>query len=112
MATPSHLLADLKAYSVYSKDLYICSLSLSLFSSRLSKEQNFTKESSWRGRLHVHVKRAVRPAHATFLQHKKPTSSAADGITGGSRLTSQTVLRQEVPTATSKSYTFKTSMVI
>ncbi|CAN7043886.1 unnamed protein product [Brassica oleracea var. botrytis] len=59
MATPSNLLADLKAYS-----------------------------------------------------HKKPTSSAADGITGGSRLTSQTVLRQEVPTATSKSYTFKTSMVI
>ncbi|CAN6888164.1 unnamed protein product, partial [Brassica oleracea] len=55
---------------------------------------------------------AVRPAHATFLQHKKPTSSAADGITGGSRLTSQTVLRLEVPTATSKSYTFKTSMVI
>ncbi|CAF1928408.1 BnaC05g51060D [Brassica napus] len=56
--------------------------------------------------------RAVRPAHATVLQHKKPASSAADGITGGSRLTSQTVLRQEVPTATSKSYTFKTSIVI
>ncbi|KAH0878640.1 hypothetical protein HID58_066034 [Brassica napus] len=46
------------------------------------------------------------------LGHKKPTSSAADGITGGSRLTSQTVLRLEVPTATFKSYTFKTSMVI
>uniref|UniRef100_M4FFL7 Uncharacterized protein n=1 Tax=Brassica campestris TaxID=3711 RepID=M4FFL7_BRACM len=77
-----------------------------------AKEPNFTKESSWRGRFHVHVKRTVRPVYATVLQHKKPTSSAADDITGGSRLTSQTVLRQEVPTATSKSYTFKTSMVI
>ncbi|CAN7030301.1 unnamed protein product [Brassica rapa subsp. trilocularis] len=76
------------------------------------QEPNFTKESSWRGRFHVHVKRTVRPVYATVLQHKKPTSSAADDITGGSRLTSQTVLRQEVPTATSKSYTFKTSMVI
>ncbi|KAG2308085.1 hypothetical protein Bca52824_027833 [Brassica carinata] len=66
-----------------------------------AKEANFTRESSWRERLHVHVKRAVRPSHATVLQHKKSTSSSEDDITGGSRWTSQTAVRQEVPTATS-----------
>lgn len=45
-----------------------------------AKEATFTKGSSWRGRLHVHVKRAVH----------------LDDITGGSRLTSQTVKKYQI----------------
>lgn len=54
----------------------------------------------------------VQAAHAVVLQHKKPTSSVEANITGGSTLSSQAVTRQEVSTATSKSYTFKAGMII
>ncbi|ESQ36643.1 hypothetical protein EUTSA_v10006579mg [Eutrema salsugineum] len=70
-----------------------------------AKEADSTKESSRRERLSVLAKRAVQ---AAVLQHKKPTSSVEADITGGSTLSSQAVPRQEVSTATSKSYTFKT----
>ncbi|MGR9861217.1 hypothetical protein ACUOGB_23020, partial [Escherichia coli] len=53
------------------------------------------------------AKRAVQAAHTAVLQHKKPASSVEADITGGSTLSSQAVPRQEVSTATSKSYTFK-----
>jgi hypothetical protein len=71
------------------------------------KEADTTKESSRRERLSVLAKRAVQAAQAAVLQHKKPISSVEAGITGGSTLSSQAVRRQEVSTATSKSYTFK-----
>lgn len=57
------------------------------------------------------AKRAVQAAQAAVLQHKKPISSVEAGITGGSTLSSQAVRRQEVSTATSKSYTFKAGTV-
>lgn len=57
------------------------------------------------------AKRAVQAAQAAVLQHKRPTSSVEADITGGSTVSSQAVLRQEVSTATSKSYIFKAGMV-
>nr|VDD41387.1 unnamed protein product [Brassica oleracea] len=73
-----------------------------------AKEADSSKDSSRRERLTVIAKRAVQAAHAAVMQHKKPTSSVEADITGGSTLNSQAVMRQEVSTATSKSYTFKT----
>ncbi|CAH8305318.1 unnamed protein product [Eruca vesicaria subsp. sativa] len=73
-----------------------------------AKEADSSKESSRRERLTVFAKRAVQAAHAAVLQHKKPTSSVEADITGGSTLSSHAGVRQEVSTATSKSYTFKT----
>ncbi|CAH8336846.1 unnamed protein product [Eruca vesicaria subsp. sativa] len=73
-----------------------------------AKEADSTTESSRRERLSVLAKRAVQAAHVTVLKNKKPTSSVEADITGGSTLNSQAVLRQEVSTATSKSYVFKT----
>ncbi|KAJ0235702.1 AAA-type ATPase family protein [Hirschfeldia incana] len=73
-----------------------------------AKESDSTTESSRRERFSVLAKRAVQAAHAAVLQHKKPTSSVEADITGGSTLSSQAVPRQEVSTASSKSYTFKT----
>lgn len=70
-----------------------------------AKEADSTTESSRRERLSVLAKRAV---HAAVLQHKKPTSSVEADITGGSTLSSQAVVRQEVSTASSKSHAFKT----
>jgi len=55
------------------------------------------------------AKRAVQAAQV--LQHKKPTSSVDADITGGSTLSSQALPKQEVSTATSKSYTFKAGMM-
>ena len=78
-----------------------------------AKESDSSKDSSRRERLTVIAKRAVQAAaHAAVMQHKKPTSSVEADITGGSTLNSQAVMRQEVSTATSKSYTFKTGMII
>ncbi|CDY32485.1 BnaA09g51110D [Brassica napus] len=73
-----------------------------------AKEADSTIESSRRERFSVLAKRAVQAAHVTVLKHKKPTPSVVADITGGSTLSSQPVLRQEVSTASSKSYTFKT----
>ena len=56
------------------------------------------------------AKRAVQAAQA--LQHKKPTSSVDADITGGSTLSSQALPKQEVSTATSKSYIFKAGMLL
>ncbi|EOA36786.1 hypothetical protein CARUB_v100081070mg, partial [Capsella rubella] len=73
-----------------------------------AKEADSTKESTRRERLSVFAKRAVQvAAHAAVLQHKKPTSSVEADITGGSTVSSQAIPRQEVSTASSKSYTFK-----
>ncbi|KAG2260472.1 hypothetical protein Bca52824_079766 [Brassica carinata] len=73
-----------------------------------AKEADSTIESSRRERLSVIAKRAVQAAHVTVSKHKKPTSSVEADITGGSTLSSQAVVRQEVSTASSNSYTFKT----
>ncbi|KAF8075541.1 hypothetical protein N665_1087s0010 [Sinapis alba] len=70
-----------------------------------AKEAESSKEGSRRERLSMLAKRAVQAAQA--LQHKKPTSSVDADITGGSTLSSQALPKQEVSTATSKSYTFK-----
>ncbi|XP_018456768.2 uncharacterized protein LOC108827784 isoform X2 [Raphanus sativus] len=70
-----------------------------------TKEAESSKEGSRRERLSMLAKRAVQAAQA--LQHKKPTSSVDADITGGSALSSQALPKQEVSTATSKSYTFK-----
>ncbi|CAF1715331.1 unnamed protein product [Brassica napus] len=71
-----------------------------------AREAESSKEGSRRERLSMLAKRAVQAAQA--LQHKKPTSSVDADITGGSTLGSQALPKQEVSTATSKSYTFKT----
>ncbi|WZZ19616.1 hypothetical protein YC2023_112705 [Brassica napus] len=76
-----------------------------------AKEADSTIESSRRERFSVLAKRAVQAAHVTVLKHKKPTPSVVADITGGSTLSSQPVLRQEVSTASSKSYTFKTVVI-
>ncbi|KAL0884336.1 hypothetical protein Bca101_008317 [Brassica carinata] len=60
------------------------------------KEADSTIESSRRERLSVIAKRAVQAAHVTVSKHKKPTSSVEADITGGSTLSSQAVVRQEV----------------
>ncbi|KAG2282378.1 hypothetical protein Bca52824_053598 [Brassica carinata] len=70
-----------------------------------AREAESSKESARRERLSMLAKRAVQAAQA--LQHKKPTSSVDADITGGSTLSSQALPKQEVSTATSKSYTFK-----
>ncbi|KAL1225140.1 ATPase family AAA domain-containing protein FIGL1 [Cardamine amara subsp. amara] len=70
-----------------------------------AKEAESSKEGSRRERLSMLAKRAVQAAQA--LQHKKPTSSVDADIVGGSTLSSQALPKQEVSTATSKSYTFK-----
>ncbi|ESQ37911.1 hypothetical protein EUTSA_v10028366mg [Eutrema salsugineum] len=69
-----------------------------------AKEAESSKEGSRREKLSMLAKRAVQAAQA--LQHKKPTSSVDADITGGST-SSQALPKQEVSTATSKSYTFK-----
>ncbi|XP_010556748.1 PREDICTED: uncharacterized protein LOC104825975 [Tarenaya hassleriana] len=76
----------------------------------LTKEADSSnsKESFRRERLSMLAKRAVQAAQAAALQHKRPTSSVEADITGGSTLSSQALPKQEVSTATSKSYTFKT----
>ncbi|XP_023635759.1 uncharacterized protein LOC17884288 isoform X2 [Capsella rubella] len=70
-----------------------------------ARETESSKEGSRREKLSMLAKRAVQAAQA--LQHKKPTSSVDADITGGSTLSSQALPKQEVSTATSKSYTFK-----
>ncbi|XP_019098372.1 PREDICTED: uncharacterized protein LOC104760151 [Camelina sativa] len=72
-----------------------------------AKEADSTKESSRHEKISVLAKRAVQVAQAAVMQHKKPTSSVEANITGGSTLSSQAIPRQEVSTATSKSYAFK-----
>ncbi|WZZ11835.1 hypothetical protein YC2023_104924 [Brassica napus] len=74
-----------------------------------AREAESSKEGSRRERLSMLAKRAVQAAQA--LQHKKPTSSVDADITGGSMLSSQALPKQEVSTATSKSYTFKAGMM-
>lgn len=76
-----------------------------------AKETDSTKESVRRERLTVIAKRAVQAAQAAVMQHKKPTSSVEADITGGSTLSGQAFPRQEMSTATSKSYTFKAGVV-
>ncbi|XP_022758008.1 uncharacterized protein LOC111305081 isoform X2 [Durio zibethinus] len=69
-----------------------------------SKEADTVKETSRAERASVYAKRA---AQAAALQQKRPTSSVEADITGGSSLSSHALPKQEVSTATSKSYTFK-----
>ncbi|MBA0617571.1 hypothetical protein Godav_027007 [Gossypium davidsonii] len=69
-----------------------------------SRETDAVKEPSRAERAYVYAKRA---AQAAALQQKKPTSSVEADITGGSSLSSQALPKQEVSTATSKSFTFK-----
>ncbi|MBA0831961.1 hypothetical protein Goarm_016383 [Gossypium armourianum] len=68
------------------------------------RETDAVKEPSRAERAYVYAKRA---AQAAALQQKKPTSSVEADITGGSSLSSQALPKQEVSTATSKSFTFK-----
>ncbi|CDY18018.1 BnaC03g30900D [Brassica napus] len=75
-----------------------------------AKEAESSKDGSRRERLSMLAKRAVQAAQA--LQHKKPTSSVDADITGGSTLSSQALPKQEVSTATSKSYIFKAGMLL
>ncbi|MBA0769565.1 hypothetical protein Gotri_018283 [Gossypium trilobum] len=69
-----------------------------------SRETDAVKEPSRAERAYAYAKRA---AQAAALQQKKPTSSVEADITGGSSLSSQALPKQEVSTATSKSFTFK-----
>ncbi|KAK7270209.1 hypothetical protein RIF29_23193 [Crotalaria pallida] len=79
--------------------------SLSLPGGAPSKEVDSAKESSKPERPSVFAKRSTQ---AATLQHKKPTSSVDAEIIGGSTLSSQAMLKQEVSTASSKGPTLKT----
>ncbi|XP_027364490.1 uncharacterized protein LOC113871597 isoform X1 [Abrus precatorius] len=79
--------------------------SLSLPGGTPLKEVDSAKEGSRPERPSVFPKRSAQTA---TLQHKKPTSSVDAEIIGGSTLTSQSILKQEVSTASSKGATLKT----
>ncbi|KAK7277727.1 hypothetical protein RJT34_22742 [Clitoria ternatea] len=79
--------------------------SLSLPGGAPSKEVDSAKESSRPERPSVFGKRSAQTA---ALQHKKPASSVDAEIVGGSTLSSQATLKQEVSTASSKGTTLKT----
>ncbi|KAL2323639.1 hypothetical protein Fmac_028018 [Flemingia macrophylla] len=78
--------------------------SLSLPGGAPSKEADCTKESSRTERPSVFAKRS---AQASTLHHKNPASSVDAEIIGGSTLSSQAMLKQEVSTASSKGTTLK-----
>ncbi|RDX71267.1 hypothetical protein CR513_49412, partial [Mucuna pruriens] len=78
--------------------------SLSLPGGSLSKDVDSAKESSRPEKLSVFSKRSAQTA---TLQHKKPASSVDAEIMGGSTLSSQAMLKQEVSTASSKGTTLK-----
>ncbi|XP_054817276.1 uncharacterized protein LOC129316897 [Prosopis cineraria] len=79
--------------------------SLSLPGGTQPKESDSAKESSRPERASMFTKRS---AQAATLQHKKPTSSVDAEIVGGSTLSSQAMLKQEVSTASSKGSPIKT----
>ncbi|XLR01386.1 hypothetical protein S83_067584 [Arachis hypogaea] len=79
--------------------------SLSLPGGTPSKEVDSTKESSKPERPSVLAKRST---HAASLKHSKPASSVDAEIVGGSTISSQAMLKQEVSTASSKGTTIKT----
>jgi len=53
-----------------------------------------------------------RSGQASILHHKKPTSSVDAEIIGGSTLSSQAMLKQEVSTASSKGTALKKGMLL
>ncbi|XP_057422659.1 uncharacterized protein LOC130716674 isoform X2 [Lotus japonicus] len=79
--------------------------SLSLPGGTPSKDVDSTKESSRPERPSVFAKRS---SQAGTLHHKKPASSVDAEIVGGSTVSSQATLKQEVSTASSKGTTLKT----
>ncbi|QHO31254.1 hypothetical protein DS421_8g240010 [Arachis hypogaea] len=79
--------------------------SLSLPGGTPSKEVDSAKESSKPERPSVLAKRST---HAASLKHSKPASSVDTEIVGGSTISSQAMLKQEVSTASSKGTTIKT----
>lgn len=79
-----------------------------IFQGTPSKDSDSAKEGSRSERTSVFTKRS---AQAATLQHKKPTSSVDADIIGGSTLSSQAMLKQEVSTASSKGSTIKTGML-
>ncbi|XLT72848.1 hypothetical protein HN873_029274, partial [Arachis hypogaea] len=79
--------------------------SLSLPGGTPSKEVDSAKESSKPERPSVLAKRST---HAASLKHSKPASSVDAEIVGGSTISSQAMLKQEVSTASSKCTTTKT----
>ncbi|GAU39552.1 hypothetical protein TSUD_38050 [Trifolium subterraneum] len=78
--------------------------SLSLPGGTPSKEVESAKESSKPERPSVLSKRS---SQTSILHHKKPTSSVDAEIVGGSTLSSQAMLKQEVSTASSKATALK-----
>ncbi|KOM54409.1 hypothetical protein LR48_Vigan10g030100 [Vigna angularis] len=78
--------------------------SLSLPGGAPAKEVDSAKESSRPERPSVFAKRSSQTA---TLHHKKPASSVDAEIIGGSTLSSQAMLKQEVSTASSKGTTLK-----
>jgi hypothetical protein len=74
-----------------------------------SKEVDSAKESSKPERPTVLSKRS---GQASTLHHKKPTSSVDAEIIGGSTLSSQAMLKQEVSTASSKGTALKKGMLL
>ncbi|XP_045830782.1 uncharacterized protein LOC123921896 isoform X4 [Trifolium pratense] len=78
--------------------------SLSLPGGTPSKEVDSAKESSKPERPSVLSKRS---GQTSILHHKKPTSSVDAEIVGGSTLSSQAMLKQEVSTASSKAAALK-----
>ena len=81
-----------------------------VFQGAPSKEVDSAKESSRPEKpSSVFTKRSSQTA---TLQHKKPASSVDAEIVGGSTLSSQAMLKQEVSTASSKGTTLKEGMLL
>lgn len=79
-----------------------------VFQGAPAKEVDSAKESSRPERPSVFAKRSSQTA---TLHHKKPASSVDAEIIGGSTLSSQAMLKQEVSTASSKGTTLKEGML-
>lgn len=80
-----------------------------VFQGTPSKDVDSTKESSRPERPSVFAKRS---SQAGTLHHKKPASSVDAEIVGGSTVSSQATLKQEVSTASSKGTTLKTGIML
>jgi len=80
-----------------------------VFQGAPAKELDSAKESSRPERPSVFAKRSSQTA---TLHHKKPASSVDAEIIGGSTLSSQAMLKQEVSTASSKGTSLKEGMLL
>lgn len=78
-----------------------------IFQDLMPKDVDSLKECVKSEKTSLHAKRI---GHSFAVHHRKPTSSVEADITGGSIVGSRAHTKQEVSTATSKTYKFKKGM--